>query len=147
MSDKQYQFTLTVGDWSRDGHNQFDTFTVVANVSLKEFQTAYKSGTKKLGVDIIESLCCDYEDMSVPEDVVQKFIAAGLNPDDLFIIKDVDVDVDVDEDDEKEYSLENSENWVDIIFAVVKLGNSTIECEVPNNNKNWNVGGYGLFYS
>lgn len=41
---------LTIGDWSEDGHSQYDEFVYTSNKSLKEIQDAYKQSCKKTGV-------------------------------------------------------------------------------------------------
>jgi hypothetical protein len=41
---------LTIGDWSQDGHNQYDVSVFESNKTVKEIQKAYKESCKKTGL-------------------------------------------------------------------------------------------------
>ena len=41
---------LTIGDWSQDGHNQYDVSVFESNKTVKEIQEAYKESCKKTGL-------------------------------------------------------------------------------------------------
>ncbi len=41
---------LVIGDWSRDGHNQYDELVYESSHSVKEIREAYKQSCRKLGL-------------------------------------------------------------------------------------------------
>lgn len=41
---------MTVGDWSQDGHNQYEEFVFETNKTVTEIQDAYKQSCKTLGL-------------------------------------------------------------------------------------------------
>ena len=41
---------ITIGDWSEDGHNQYDEFVYESNKSVKDIRQAYKDSCKLTGL-------------------------------------------------------------------------------------------------
>ena len=41
---------LTIGDWSQDGHNQYEEFVYESNKSVHEIRQAYKDSCKLTGI-------------------------------------------------------------------------------------------------
>lgn len=48
-------FKVPVGDWSKDGHSQCDTYYVETNYSAKEMRQAYKDTCEKIGLQLNHS--------------------------------------------------------------------------------------------
>jgi len=89
-------FKIPVGDWSKDGHNQCDTYYVEANYSAKEMRQAYKDTCKKIGLQLnhnkdyvgIEGsngnrnnwryLLTEYEESSISEEAVEILLEHGF---------------------------------------------------------------------
>ena len=44
------QFVLPIGDWSKDGHNESENFTVNVNKTKEELISAYHETTKRLNM-------------------------------------------------------------------------------------------------
>lgn len=122
-----YEFMVTVGDWSRDGHNQFDTYVVYSNKPQEKVMEAYSKGCEKLGFDLIKEYCCEYEDNKIPEEIYEHF-------------KHI---VDIDEFRGK-YTVW-SETWADMVLHVAKLGDPELDVNIKELNS-WKIGGYGLYY-
>ena len=125
-----HKFTFTIGDWSCDGHKQFDVIHVESSHTLEECQAAYAAASKKLGFDLIKDYCCDFESNSL-DDI----------SDELEQLKPLMGDWYESED----FSSIWTDVWFDLIVAMIKSINPEISIEQVNH-PNWNVGGYGLFY-
>lgn len=130
-----HMINLVVGDWSRDGHSMSETVTILSNLDKESVEEAYKLGTLKVGFDLTEEVCSDYEDMSVPDDVIRKLKAVGINPD-AFIEQDGD-----------QWSFHyDYEAFARLWLRIAELGNSTLRYETTDDESpDINVGGYGLF--
>jgi hypothetical protein len=93
-------FKVPVGDWSKDGHNQSDTYYVTANYSAKEMRQAYKDTCKKIGLQLNHSdnytgiegatswrdkdenwrvLLSEYEESSINEKAVEILLEHGFD--------------------------------------------------------------------
>ena len=51
----QIKVKLTIGDWSQDGHNQYDEFVYSSNKTVQEIQQAYKNSCKLTGLSFNHS--------------------------------------------------------------------------------------------
>lgn len=88
-------FQIPVGDWSRDGHNQLETYYVTANYSAQEMRQAYKDTCKKIGLQLNHNtdytgiipedkwnnwryLLTEYEQSSIPEEAVEILLEHGF---------------------------------------------------------------------
>lgn len=88
MAELNHVIEIEVGDWSKDGHNQSDTFLFKSNYSGDEIDQAFKCLKKVKQIDF-KNICCDYEDNEVEDDVVTKLIELGvLSQDDVDTAKD-----------------------------------------------------------
>lgn len=88
-------FKVPVGDWSKDGHNQCDTYYVETNYSAKEMRQAYKDTCKKIGLQMNHSdtdytglglkfrdsrcLLSEYEESSISEEAVEILLEHGFD--------------------------------------------------------------------
>ena len=66
-----------VGDWSKDGHNQSDTFLIKSNYSGDEIDEGFKRLKKEKHIDF-KKVCHDYEDSEIKNDVLVKLIKLGV---------------------------------------------------------------------
>lgn len=123
---------LVLGDWSGDGHDKSDVETISSNLTTEQIESAYKKGSKKLGFDLIEEVACDYEDSSLPEDIVAMLNVAGFK-----------VEHEVGTFDGK---LDNlcTDSFLSIFLFVVRIGNPAFMCK-PVHTQTINIGGYGLY--
>ncbi len=136
----EHSITLTLGDWSHDGHSQTEVITVKCNVDKKDLEKAYKKGTKKVGFDLTEDVCADYEDGSVSDEVIEKLRDAGIKPEDFAEKGDAD--------DEGWSLAYDYEAFAGLWMRIAQLGDPDLKYEVaPTNPNNINIGGYGLFGS
>lgn len=119
---------LTVGDWSDDGHGKVDNTLVKSNLNKDDVLKAYKDGCKVCGFDITK-YCEDYEDNSVPMELIRKVPPKIL--DSLY------------EETDEEYGA-TSEDFAQIYLWICKQGNPNFVYKVfvP---KEIHIGGYGLF--
>lgn len=126
--------TLTVGDWSADGHGRTHHVMIRTNLSAPELKAAYKHGSDILGFDFQESVACDYQDGTFPEDVFDKLVKVGLPVDDIFgdgYTPDDGLDYDT--------------YWMVWLF-IAKVGDERLVYKQVLEGSNINVGGYGLFW-
>lgn len=136
-----HTITLTVGDWSHDGHSKTEVVTVRCNIDKKNLEKAYKNGTKKVGFNLTENVCADYEDMSVTPEIIKKLKDAGINSEDF-----IENESDEGDDDNCWSFAYNCEAFADLWMTIAKLGDPDIKYELcEDNDTNINVGGYGLF--
>jgi hypothetical protein len=139
---------LVLGDWSHDGHSMTETVTISCNLDKKALESAYKKGTKKLGVDVDEDVASDYEDSTISFENWQKFAAAGMTLEQLFDDNDYDVKESTEAvDNEEAFNIYHSA-FVKLWLFTAKQGNPEFEYTIEEDNSpNINIGGYGLFGS
>lgn len=161
---------LTIGDWSKDGHNQSEMFYYESNKTVEEIQQAYKDSCKLTGLSFnhnedytelglkwghpeydLRKICTEYGDASI-----NKFSA------DILLKYGIDVKEYKDEEDNDEDSYYVSlDKFPELVIAFIKLSlpdlvlteASVMRTEINNLpaingwwNKNLNVQfGYGLF--
>lgn len=133
--------SLVLGDWSGDGHSKTDIVNISSNLSKKEIEKAYSLGTKKIGFDLINDVCADYEDNNLSAEhweILKKF---GYKEDNI-------PGDPVDEKDDHAGILVWSDGFVDLYLFIVKLGNDTFQGKIleEKDNPTIRIGGYGLFY-
>lgn len=131
--------TLVVGDPSGDGHRETDTFTIKTNLSKQELTKAYEKGSKLLGFDFKEHICCEYEDSILPEEELNILLGKDL------ILKDIVDDYFLQKYKNSGILNLDSDSYTNIFLFIVKLGNSEFEYtyeKLPTID----IGGYGLFF-
>lgn len=129
-------FTVTVGDWSDDGHGKTDTYLINSSLSKDDMEKkAYKAGCEVIGFDMVDTLCEGYEEGSIEKETVEAFALSGL---DLLALAD--------KWDREEYAehggLSVRDLWVQMWLHVCRLGASDLVAVVAAGNIN--IGGYGL---
>lgn len=93
------RFKISIGDWSQDGHNQYDQFVFSSNYSVKEMQKAYKNSCQVTGLQFDDNenytdraenngyrspyqIWTEYEDCSISEEVAEILMLHGILPQD-----------------------------------------------------------------
>ena len=135
MSELEYTISLTLGDWSDDGHGKTEVFVIKSNLTSTEIDDAYERGTKILGFDLSKDAAAEYEDSTISDTNVQILAANGF--DITLMLKTT----------EGNYYLDY-ETFLDVWLHAVYLGNKDFLWEVMDRKQmqNLNIGGYGLFY-
>lgn len=77
-----YRYKITIGDYSRDGHNKFDDFIVCCTHPKTETEKAYKKAVKASKVDLYKE-CCEYEDGAIDSDKIDKLVSVGADVSDI----------------------------------------------------------------
>lgn len=65
-----YQFHLSIGDWSGDGHGRSEDFTVASNAPVETVREAHYKIPEVTEVDI-ESICSEYGEDEIDAETVQ----------------------------------------------------------------------------
>ena len=129
-------FTVTIGDWSDDGHGKTDTHLINSSLSKDDMEKAYKAGCEVIGFDMVDSLCEEYEQGSVEKETVEAFASSGL---DLLALAD--------KWDREEYAEHGGLSvrglWVAMWLHVCRLGAADLVA-FHIAEANVNIGGYGL---
>ncbi len=135
---KQHLISLTMGDWSHDGHGWTEVVNVMSSLTLPELKAAYKKGVKIVDVDLTEDVASDYEDREFPEDVIEKLEKHGFKKDEFLEPR---------WKDETKFDVPIEGFWQVWMF-IAKVGDPTLEYEeVERTQSNINIGGYGMFSS
>lgn len=124
---------LVIGDWSGDGHNITNSIVIKTNLTQQEMIEAYQLGVQKIGFDLIEDVCADYEDNKISEDVYEKLVASGYKFDDDCVVPSMI----------EPLELGGSDDYADIYLHFVKIGNPQFVFSYGSSIK---IGGYGLFF-
>jgi len=150
MSTLDNTISLVLGDPSDDGHGKTDTFVIKSNLDQKDIEAAYKKGSEKLGFNLINEVCEEYEDSLLPKDKIDILVKNGFTIDNLMSSSDYDREdaEEAFEDDESSGFNINSEYFANTYLFIVKLGNKDFQYEMLKGklNPTIDIGGYGLFY-
>lgn len=79
-----HTYQLVIGDYSKDGHNQADYFTLETSHDSATIVKAYKQAVKKSGVTLDNDTkakykpCEEYEDSSLSEEIVKLLTELGV---------------------------------------------------------------------
>lgn len=85
-----FEYSLTVGDWSKDGHNQTDEYLVLTSHNKDEVCEAYKNFVRQHKIALnesywhgvktsnIEMLCNDYENNKITIETIERLEKAGI---------------------------------------------------------------------
>lgn len=138
-----HTFTLTVGDPSRDGHNQSDTTAFMSNRSIQDIQKSFGMAAKLHSLDIT-SQCEEYEDSKLDENYWTRAraafhaVPAALG---LSCLADED-EVGYDEDG----AYVDSDEFMELYLQTAKLADPELVWEEAPTGRDHFIGGYGLFY-
>ena len=85
---------LTIGDWSKDGHNRMEHYYLNSNYDVHQVREAYKNSCKKTGVtfnhnedytglgltyDSPRQIWCEYEEREISEDALKILNDFGID--------------------------------------------------------------------
>lgn len=124
---------LVVGDPDKDGHNISEVTCIKSNLSKLDVINAYESGSELLGFNFTQKYCIDYDDRSVPTEILDKLISKG------FDIDSIDGPYD---DVYHVYG----EDFTKIYLFICQIGNPDFRYEIVQGQK-IDIGGYGCPYA
>ena len=132
---------VTLGDWSYDGHCLYQEYHIVSNYSGEEISKAYQGLSKELRWDFIAE-CSEYEDRYLTKEGEQYLLKFG-------IISESDILASKREWGGDTYAIENSDEFVDVFFKLVKIKIPDLVWDYRHlNEESIHVlygAGYGLF--
>lgn len=148
--------TITIGDWSNDGHGMTDT-TFIELPTVKnedELNDFYKVGTKIVGFNLVEEICSNYEENEMDEDKYKKLVKLGFVPY-KFMKSNRKWEEDANYSEKNLCYHLNTESYLDIYMFIVSLGyryilgssDSFSYLKISNELPVVTIGGYGLFYN
>lgn len=145
MANLEHTITLTVGDWSGDGHDKTDVIVFKTNKTANEIEQSYHAAVKMTNLDL-KAQCKDYEDSQFKPEFVKACMEIFANqPDAMALFGDEDSSY-VEEGGDMYVE---SEQFAELYLFIARMMLSDLEWQVQSNDysKNINVGGYGLFWS
>jgi len=131
MTDN-YEFELTLGDYSGDGHNQHETYNFATNKTKEEFLSIYAKSKESFDLTLV---CADYEEDYLEEEHVQKLRDLGLNPENYC----------EEPDDEGKYKIW-LDGFIDLFMDLLHVVNPSLEINQITLQRFPDSFGYGLFY-
>lgn len=137
-----HTFTLTVGDPSRDGHNQSDTTCFKSNRTLAEIKKSFGMAAKLHSLDITNQ-CQEYEDSRLDEDYWTRARAAFHNVPKVLGLSCLSDEDDVGYDEDCAYI--DSDEFMELWLQTAKLVDPDLEWKQASSNNDEFIGGYGLF--
>ncbi len=140
-----FNFILSVGDWSHDGHNMCDDIHVKSNLCRVDLDKAYEAGSAKVGFNLCKDVCHEYEDSKISRLHYAMLLTAGITVREL---DEYDVE-DLTSEDEYAGLMLEPEQFADLYMQICKLGDSSLEYEIPEADYTniIRIGGYGLYSS
>lgn len=143
---------LVVGDWSADGHEKTDTFSVEVNkipfspprwgdVSSDTEESIFYQGCVKLGLSpsFTDEVCAGYDDPLIPKDLIYKVY--GEDESDL---PEEEILIEEDSEGHTIYFC-TPKGWAFLLLDICKIGDPNFEYEFTNN-PTFNLRGHGLYY-
>ena len=127
---------LVIGDPSGDGHDKTADRLYTVNATAVEVVEAYCKGVDTIGVDITE-YCEEYEDSTVPQEVIEKLMSYGLELEGTLISRLKDCT-------EPETICLYDQEYFDAYIITALIGNPTLTFESVALEE-VEIGGYGLF--
>jgi len=70
--------TITLGDWSDDGHGKYEEVYVRHTYSTKALKEAYKKSCKKTKIKLHKYLCSDHEDRYLSTEQEKELAEIGI---------------------------------------------------------------------
>lgn len=138
---KKNIITLSIGDWSKDGHNQSDEVIIETDLTAKQLDAAYKKGVKIVGVDLVKDCCHEFEDNTISVSDAIKMLEAGVF--ELAGWDGIDAETIESEEGIKDVF---SDGWETLYFAFCKIGNPKFKYKKHKDDRQvLRIGGYGLY--
>ena len=121
-----HKIYLEIGDNEGEGHNETIAVPIESNLPPEDLMKAYGIGFRKIGVNLIEDVCCSWEQRNeLPPDVLNKFRAHDILCSDC---------------DGKDFFFDEFADWY---CRICKIGNPNFEYRVIYFDT-VGIGGYGL---
>lgn len=79
-----YTYNVTIGDWSIDGHRITESFRIMTSIDDAGLKEVKKEVLATTGIDI-DRLCEEYEDNSLPVEVIDKLNSLGIECEDDYL--------------------------------------------------------------
>lgn len=130
-----YKIKFTVGDRWNDGHGRYEAYIVNCSHDANYIIQGIVDSEKLTGFNLVEDVCRDYEDSSIPDDIFHKLenleISHGIEYNDYC----------------ESYGIADNDAYIKLILNWIGLSipdfkYNIIEDDVPEIS----LGGYGLFY-
>lgn len=129
-----YTINLVVGDWSGDGHKQFDYVSINSNVDAETIEDAYKKGTKIVGFDWSKEVASTYEDNEVCSEIVKK-------------LKDHGHPGFYEENDDGTATIYEADDFAQTYMFIACVGDPSIVWSFVEMTKHQiKIGGYGIYF-
>lgn len=145
---------VEVGDWSRDGHNESTVYPLhweglhPGDNAQKMFENFLDVGAKKMGVDLREEICSDYEDGKLPAKKLQPLYDAimdlriNINVQTPFRTMGLEL---LDSTFQKDGQIEDNKDYVFLIYLQACVGAGVALPITLIDRSSSKIGGYGLF--
>lgn len=153
-SDLTNVFSIEIGDWSRDGHNQSEVFMLTwdgihpGDDINALFQNYLDAGAEKIGFSITETLCDEYEDSTLPIRSMQRIydvvMEARLNFPIALLYRHLKVDLD-DSTVVANGQVDTVQDFVYLVYLQACIGANAILPIRIISRPSIKCGGYGLF--
>lgn len=103
---------VNIGDWSRDGHNQFDRFIIELtgdDLSDETLAANYTAASERFAKDLVD-VCAGYDDYQIEPSYYTQLLEAGFEPSGndeppVIMVKDTYLPLENDEDEPEEASI------------------------------------------
>lgn len=132
---------FSIGDYYWDGHCLYQEYHIVSNYSGEEISKAYQELSEELGWNFLDE-CRGYGEQCLSEEGEQHLLELG-------IISESDILASRREYPDDTYTIENSDEFVDIFFKLVQIKIPDLVWDYRNLNEEslplLNGAGYGLF--
>jgi hypothetical protein len=76
------KYSITTGDWSKDGHNQSDNFQLMTSHSRKDMVNAYRNFAKENKISF-KKIFSEYEESAIDSEQIEILKNAGINFDNI----------------------------------------------------------------
>ena len=133
-----------IGDWSDDGHGKCEYFEVRSNYSVQDVREVHFKALD-MGINI-GSICRDYEESELTDEMVNKLKSIDLNPNDY-------------SDEEGDGGYIDPEGLILLWLDILRYVDSELELEIikseakdinfyghDEKNRHLETPGYGVFY-
>lgn len=129
------------GDYGGDGHCLYQEYHIVSNYSGEEISKAYQELSKELGWHFLEE-CRGYREQRLTKEGEQHLLKLG-------ILSESDMLASKEEWDGDTYTIESSDEFIDIFFKLVKIKIPDLMWDYRDLNEEslylLDGAGYGLF--
>ena len=140
-----YTYKRIIGDWSGDGHDKTATFHFRVNKTKQELDQLESMVETVFGVNYIRDVACDYEEPTVPDNLVEKMKELG-HYDVNWFSWDVRYQTEHYPNEYFEHTV-CQESYLRLLFELMRYVDPEFKYEfIDDETEEWGRGGgYGLF--